>query len=139
MPLSFNEKYDRARPSYVRVNGKRFADLPAGTTILIPSPQDIEAELSRLVPGEYIGAIELRRRMAQRHGTEGTCPVMTGMNLRIVAERALDQLSAGMSMSDVAPVWLAIDPTSPLGQKLPGSSARMADLRAEAVRLSPKD
>jgi hypothetical protein len=130
MTTTYEEKYDQARPSYVRVNEKRFADLPAGTTILIPSPQDIELELRRLGTHEYITPKELRARLADRHCTEGTCPVMTGMNMRIVAEVALEQMSGGALMSEVAPVWLVIAPDSALAQKLPGSALRIQQLRA---------
>lgn len=45
MAMTFEEKYERARPSFIKVNEKRFADLEAGTTVLIPSPQDIEREV----------------------------------------------------------------------------------------------
>lgn len=132
MSATFQEKYDRARPSYVRVNDKRFADLPAGTTILIPSPHDIEQVLSRLDPGEFILPKELRRRLANEYGTDGTCPVMTGMNLRIVAELALSRLDAGIPLSEIVPVWQVITPDSPLAQKLPGGAQRIAHLRNTA-------
>lgn len=52
MAMTFQQKYDGAGPSSIRVNKKRFADLEAGTTILIPSPRDIEAEIERL-EGNY--------------------------------------------------------------------------------------
>lgn len=137
MPLSVNEKYDRARPSYIRVNAKRFADLAAGTTILIPSPRDIGSQLSLLGQAEFISFTELRLRLAREHGAEGTCPVMTGMNLRILAERALDQLALGMAMTEVAPVWLVVAPTSPLASKLPGGAARITLLR-ELASVAPQ-
>jgi hypothetical protein len=129
MSATFQEKYDRARPSYVRVNTNRFADLPAGTTILVPSPHDIELELRRLKPGEHIVPKELRSRLSERHRTEGTCPVMLGMHLRIVAEVALARIAAGVPMADVAPVWQVIAPESTLAQKLPGGAAHIIYLR----------
>lgn len=132
MSATFQEKYDRARPSYVRVNDKRFADLPAGTTILIPSPHAIEQVLSQLDPGEYISPKELRSRLANEYGTEGTCPVMTGMNLRIVAEVALTRVDAGIPLSEIVPVWQVITPDSPLAQKLPGGAQRIEHLRNAA-------
>lgn len=129
MALTAAERYDRARPSYTRVNGKRFADLDAGTTILIPSPRDIEAEIARLSPGETLDLTALRRRLAERHDADGACPVMTGMNLRIVAERALDHLDSGADTEEVAPFWRAVAPDSALAKKLPGGSERITDLR----------
>ena len=129
MSGTFQQKYDRARPSYVRVNEKQFADLPAGTTILIPSPRDIEDALLELAPGEFILPKELRRRLAEEHGTDGACPVMTGMNLRIVAELALNRVDAGFSAREIVPVWQVITPDSALAHKLPGGPKRIAQLR----------
>jgi DNA-directed RNA polymerase sigma subunit (sigma70/sigma32) len=118
MTLSYQERYDQARPSYVKTNEKRFADLEAGTTVLIPSPQDIETVINELAPDEIIDLTELRDRLATMHDADGACPVMTGMHLRIVAEIALDALDAGVPMHDVTPVWNAIAPKSNLAKKL---------------------
>lgn len=132
MAASYQERYDTAKPSYTRVNDKRFADLEAGTTILIPSPADIAAEIEALDVNELIDLSELRRRLATRHGAEGSCPVMTGMNLRIVAEISLEELAAGAPTEAVVPVWKAIDPKSALAEKLPGGVARVTALRASS-------
>ena len=116
--LSPQDRFDQARPSYVRTNEKRFADLAAGTTILIPSPTDIDALINELAPDEQIDLTTLRRRLADRHGADGSCPVMTGMNLRIVADVALDAMEAGDPPESVTPVWNAIAPDSNLAKKL---------------------
>ena len=129
MPASFQERYDKATPSYTKMNSKKFADLPAGTTVLIPSPQDIEAAVERLAEGGTYSLTELRDELAQTHGADGCCPVMTGMNLRVAAEVNLEALAAGMPSDDVVPIWKAIDPTSNLAGKLPGGSQRVAELR----------
>lgn len=133
MAMTFEEKYERARPSFIKVNEKRFADLEAGTTVLIPSPQDIEREIELLAVDELIDQPELRRRLADRHEAQGTCPVMTGMHLRIVAELALGELDAGVPAGDVPPVWQVISPDSPLASKLPGGPVRIAQLRDPQV------
>lgn len=128
----WQEKYDTARPSYTRVNEKKFADLEPGTSILIPSPSDIEDELARLTAGEQLTLTELRHRLADRHGADGTCPVMCGMSLRIVAEVAFEALDAGVPPDRVTPVWNAIAPNSNLAKKLPGGVQRVEELRAQS-------
>ena len=130
MAASFHDRYNNATPTYIRTDDKQFADLPAGSTILIPSPQDIEAEVSRAA--EPITFTELRHSLAERHGAEGCCPVMTGMNLRVAAEVTFDALDAGVPAEDVVPIWNVIDPTSALAGKLPGGSKRVASLRQES-------
>lgn len=129
MTLSWQERFDTARPSYTKVNDKRFADLPAGTTVLIPSPRDIEEEIAALGDGETVDLTELRQRLAARHEADGACPVMTGMNLRVVAELCMEALDAGIPADDLVPVWSAVEPTSNLAKKLPGGPDRIAALR----------
>lgn len=129
MPASWQEKYDRAKPSYTKVNDKKFADLEAGTSVLIPSPSDIEDEIADLDREETINLTELRERLAERHGADGTCPVMCGMNLRVVAEVAFEALDAGAPPEQLTPVWNAIEPGSNLAKKLPGGPGRVTDLR----------
>lgn len=136
------QRYDSARPSYTKVNEKRFADLEAGTSVLIPSPQDIEGVIEDLAPAETLTLTELRQRLAQRHGADGSCPVMTGMNLRIVADLALEAIDAGHDPaeasgsavgdeggSEVVPFWKVVEPTSSLASKLPGGPTRIRQLR----------
>ncbi|MGH1492044.1 MAG: hypothetical protein ACRBK7_22095 [Acidimicrobiales bacterium] len=118
MALTYQERYDTSRPSYIKTNEKRFADLEAGTTVLIPSPQDIAAVINDLAPEETIDLTELRHRLAAMHDADGSCPVMTGMNLRIVAEVALDAVEGGVPVDEVTPVWNAIAPASNLAKKL---------------------
>lgn len=130
MSVNFQARYDQATPSYTKVNDKKFADLDAGTTILIPSPQDIEAEVNKLQSGETIELGELRARLADCHGADGSCPVMTGMNLRVVAELAFDALDAGLPVDDVVPVWRAVSPSSTPAKKRAGAPDLIRELRA---------
>jgi len=130
MTASWQERYDTAKPSYTKVNDKKFADLEAGTSILIPSPADIEAEVASLAPEQQISFTELRRRLADRHHADGTCPVMCGMNLRVVAEVAFEALDAGVPPDQLTAIWNVIDPASSLASKLPGGRTRVAALRS---------
>ncbi len=138
MAASFQERYDTAKPSSIKINDKRFADLEAGTTILIPSPADIAAEIESLEAEELIDLTELRHRLADRHGADGSCPVMTGMNLRIVAEISLEGLDGGAPEDAVVPVWKVVDPKSALAKKLPGGVARITALRSPLTSTRPR-
>lgn len=136
-PRSPQERYDTARPSYTKVNEKRFADLEAGTSVLIPSPQDIVLAIDELAPNETLTLTELRQSLAQQHDADGSCPVMTGMNLRIVADLGMEAIDAGHdpalatdSGGEVIAFWKVVEPTSSLASKLPGGPDRIAQLRA---------
>ena len=129
-PKTSQQKFDCARSTYIRVNDKRFADLEAGTTVLIPSPRDIGALIEELDNGETMTLTELRGRLAERHGADGSCPVMTGMHLRIVADLGIEALDAGTPAEEVLPFWEVIEPTSALAKRLPGGPERISRLRA---------
>ena len=128
---SWQERYETAKPSYQRTNDKKFADLEAGTSILIPSPADIEAEIADIPAKQTISFSQLRQRLAERHEADGTCPVMCGMNLRIVAEVAFEALDAHVPPDHITPVWNVIDPSSNLASKLPGGPDRVRALRSQ--------
>lgn len=134
MPASWQDRYDTARPTYTRVNDKKFADLEPGTAILIPSPADIEDEVASVDSGTTLSLTELRERLAERHGADGTCPVMCGMNLRVVAEVTFEALDAGVPPDQLTPIWNAIDPKSNLAKKLPGGPERVKAMRAKTKR-----
>lgn len=129
MTVNFQDRYDQAPASYIRTNDKKFADLEAGTTILIPSPQDIEGVINELESGDTIELGELRSRLADSHDADGSCPVMTGMNLRVVAELAFDALDAGVPINDVVPVWRAVSPSSTPATKRAGAPDLIRKLR----------
>jgi hypothetical protein len=141
MATDYQAWYDTAKPSYTKVNEKRFADLAAGTSVLIPSPQDIEAVVDDLSPGETISLTELRQALATRHGADGSCPVMTGMHLRVAAEvnlAALAGTEANGSARPVVPIWRAIDPASPLAGKLDCGRDGIRSLRATDSVIEPQ-
>ncbi len=133
MSATWQERFDRSRESYIKVNDKRFADLEAGTTVLIPSAHDIRAEIDSLGPTETLSLGELRHRLADRLHADGACPVMTGMNLRIVAELAFEALDAGVPVDQVLPAWKVVDPASTLAGKLPGGPTRVLELREQTA------
>ena len=133
MAADYQDRFDNAKPTYTKVNEKQFADLPAGTTVLIPSPQDIASVIDTIPSGTTWTLSELRDTLAAQHDADGACPVMTGMNLRVVAEVNLSALDAGVPVEEVTPVWRALDPNSNVATKTPGGADRIRSLRdAEA-------
>lgn len=132
MPVDYHARYASAPDSYTKRIEKRFADLPAGSTVLIPSPRDIEAVVCDLGANTTITLTELRHELADRHGADGTCPVMAGMNLRVAAEVTFEALDAGVPPADLVPIWRAVDPSSALATKLPCSIATLTALRDAA-------
>ncbi|MFY8162506.1 MAG: hypothetical protein ACOVNU_14320 [Candidatus Kapaibacteriota bacterium] len=52
------------------------------------------------------------------HNADYTCPVTTGIFLRIVAEANYEKLQNGQSIEEITPFWRMIEPNTSLAKKL---------------------
>lgn len=111
MAKTWQQKFEGAPSPEVQVLEKPYAGAPAGARMLISSPAEIEQWISNTKPGAIKSPHELRNSLAATHHADMTCPLTTGIFLRIVAERSLEQ-------SLQIPFWRVIDPKSPLAKKL---------------------
>lgn len=112
------EKLEEDKAPQVKRLDKDFADMPAGCMMLIASPKLIGDYVDSIGYGKRIPLKTLRNDLALEHGAEYTCPVTTGIFLRIVAEANYEKWQNGASLESVTPFWRVIDPGSPLAGKL---------------------
>lgn len=98
---------------------KAFRGFSVGDKMLIPTPHLIKDYLKTLSVGEFVDVPTLRENLAVQYKADFTCPLTTGIFLRIVAEAALDELqqNAG-ALESVTPFWRVISPELPLAKKL---------------------
>lgn len=129
MPKSWTRKFEDARPSEVKISASDIMGMKAGQKMLIPSPALIDAWLRDLPRGQAGDIAVLREDLARANGAEVTCPLTTGIFLRIVAEKTVDELDAGLPVEAVAPVWRLLDAKAKLTRKLGGRAAVLADQR----------
>lgn len=129
------EKYvTRTQPEIKRID-KPFADIPAGGLMLIATPAIIEAYLREIPAGKTVSLSDLRKDLAHQYNAEYTCPVTTGIFLRIVAEAGWDRYLAGAPIEQMAPFWRVMDAKSPAAKKLRCGAAFIAAQRAQEARL----
>ena len=104
-------------------------------TMLIPTPMLVD-ELIRKVPkGKLITGSELRRKLASDFATHVTCPLTTGIFLRIAAETAEEDRAAGKRR--LTPYWRVIKDDGGLNPKYPGGvDSQARNLRAEGFTLN---
>lgn len=102
----------------VKRNDKDFADIPSGHSFLIATPEIVEQYLKDIPEGRHVSVKQMREDLAAEYQAEYTCPVTSGIFLRIVAEHAYEELLKGMSIDKVAPFWRMIDKKSPSAKKL---------------------
>lgn len=72
---------------------KDFADIPAGSTMFIATPQLIEQYIRQIDRGRRVDTRTLRKDLALEHRADYTCPVTTGIFLRIVAEASYEKFN----------------------------------------------
>ncbi len=114
---SWAEKMEQDH-SVVKILDKDFADMKAGSKMYISNPKTIEAYIRKIPKGSSVDLKTLRNDLAIEHMAEVTCPVTTGIFLRIVAEAANEQLEQGKSIGRITPFWRVVNEKMPLAKKL---------------------
>lgn len=97
---------------------KEYAGMPAGSTMLIATPVIIDEYIRNIPSGKESTIPHMRNDLAIAHHADFTCPLTTGIFLRIVAEAAHQQYQKGVALSRVTPFWRILDEKSPLNNKL---------------------
>lgn len=95
-----------------------FADMLAGSNMLIATPQIIDQYIQQIEFGKRVDSKTVRKDLALAHNADCTCPVTTGIFLRIVAEANYEKWQQGKSVEDITPFWRVIEPNSALAKKL---------------------
>ena len=113
----------------ITVNEKDFADIPAGHSLLIPTPLIVDEYVRTIPEGTQTTIKQMREDLAAEYGSEYTCPVVSGIALRIVAENAFEQIQQGKPITEVSPFWRMIDMKSPSAKKLACGVEYLKDLR----------
>ena len=108
----------------------RFGNAP----MLIPSPGEVE-ECMRAVPeGRTTTVGRIREDLARKHAAAVTCPLTTGIFVRIAAEAAEEDARAGRA--ETTPYWRVVKDDGSLYEKFPGGVKRQAErLREEGHRI----
>lgn len=115
---TWTEKLDPGREHKVVELEQDFAGVRAGSRLLVATPRIVERYINQLPKGAHVSPQTLRKDLASEYKADATCPVSTGIFLRIVAEAAYEQHQAGKSLKEIAPFWRVIDENSPTAKKL---------------------
>jgi len=104
--------------------------------MLIPKPLDVDALVRRIHKGKLATVDQIRERLASDFGADLTCPLTTGIFLRIAAEAAEEDASRGES--EITPYWRVVKGDGSLNEKLPGGlEAQAKRLRDEGHAIQP--
>ena len=126
---SWIEKCTDPRRAEVKTCPKDFTDIRAGQRMVLPMPRDIETVVRSLPAGSSLDMRGLRAALARNYKAEVACPVVTGIQLRTLAEAVGEQLDLGIQPSELAPVWRAVPIEAPIWRKLENGRANLMALR----------
>lgn len=113
----------------VEVSDRKYADIPLGSKVLIATPTLVEQYIRKLPPNVHTPIMKMRKDLAAEYGADNTCPVTTGIFVRIVAENAYEQYQAGKPLEEIAPFWRMIDMKSPQTRRLSFDSSFLIERR----------
>lgn len=115
---TWHEKLHNGMPDKIETVDKNFADIPAGATMYIATPEIVDAYIRDIPEGHHVTLQQMRKDLAAEHNAQYCCPVTSGIFLRIVAEAAYEEYEAGKKLSEVTPFWRMIDRKVPAAKKL---------------------
>ena len=92
---SWKEKLNIDKSFVVKRLDKNFSDMKVGENMLIATPKIIDEYIKQIPKGININIKTLRNDLALTYNADTTCPVTTGIFLRIVSEAAYEDLLNG--------------------------------------------
>jgi len=131
--VPWREKLERPQePKLVKVppNMSRFGK----GMMLIPTPKLVDKVVRRIGRGKLMTVGEIRRTLANDFSADVTCPLTTGIFLRIAAEAAEEDRANGRKR--VTPYWRVVKENGGLNPKFPGGEPEQArHLRSEGFEI----
>ena len=128
MKKTWIEKYNQPRDKTIKILDKDFTDMKAGEKMLIATPQIINKYVNQIPSSFLVDMKTMRKDLALSHNADVTCPVTTGIFLRIVAELAYEQHKDGKT--NITPFWRVVNPRSDLAKKLECGPTFIQKMRA---------
>ena len=133
---SWREKLDNpSLPKVAAIPAKWQKRFGAGD-MLIPHPREVDAFIRTVRKGSVTTVSRIREFLAGKHSVAVTCPLTTGIFIRIAAEAAEEEAGAGKVK--ITPYWRVVKDDGSLNPKFPGGVERQAErLRAEGHCIVP--
>jgi alkylated DNA nucleotide flippase Atl1 len=120
------------RPHIVILDEAKGRVYPAGR-MLVGSPAAIGAIVQHIPRGRVLRMTDLRTALATAYGADYTCPMTTGIYLRMLAE-SVEAAGGG----DVTPWWRVVRDDGRVLDKLPGGpNAQRSRLEGEGHTMLP--
>ncbi len=127
---TWREKLEKEQEPFVVDVPPKMAKRFGTGTMLIATPLLVDALIRKAEKGKLVTIGEIRKRLAKDFKVDSTCPLTTGIFLRIAAETAEEDL--GMGRQEITPYWRVVRDNGSLNEKFPGGvDAQTTHLREE--------
>ena len=137
---SWREKLEKEQqPKVVDLTAKAAKRWGHGK-MLVPTPLLVDALMRKVEEGKLVTITQIRERLARDFNTDSTCPLTTGIFLRIAAETAEEDLQTGRAGGgeSITPYWRVVRDDGSLNEKFPGGAeAQAIHLREEGHTIEP--
>jgi len=111
---------------------KRFG----GRRVLVPTPLLVDEQIRKVKEGKLVTVKQIREKLAKDFKAEATCPLTTGIFIRICSEVAEEDLRNGKKQ--ITPYWRVLKDDGSLNPKFPGGvQAQAAHLKKEGHKIVP--
>ena len=130
-PKTWQQKLHSDRPYHVEVLDGKFADIPAGASMLVATPEIVDAYIRNIPKGVHTDIQQMRKDLAAEYNAEYTCPLTAGIFLRIASEAAYEEYLAGKPIKKITPFWRIINSKAPVAKKLTFGTDFIKEQRAK--------
>jgi len=104
--------------------------------MLIATPLLVDNLVRQVTNGKLVTIGQIRERLARDFCADSTCPLTTGIFLRIAAETAEEDLKAGKK--EITPYWRVVRDNGSLNDRFPGGVEGQAEhLKEEGHTIEP--
>ena len=126
---SWRAKLEKEQEAVVKEAPPNWAAKYGGDQMLIATPMIIDG-LIRQIPGGRLATVKIIREvLAHQYQADFTCPLTTGIFIRIAAEAAEEDRAKGKST--ITPYWRVIKDDGTLNPKFPGGMEQQAKLLSD--------
>ena len=111
-------KKENCKAHQIKTLSKDIAGMSKGSKMLIANTKIFDDFINKIPRGNFVEIKEIRITLAKQFDCDVTCPLTTGIFIRIVSEAAYEEYKTGKSLEGITPFWRSVDPKSNLAKKL---------------------
>lgn len=131
---SWVEKRQSGKTPHLKKLEIDYSDMHRGEKMLIATPEIVDEYIRNVPKGKETSLLQMRKDLAVEYGGANSCPLVSGICVRIVAEAAFEEYESGKSIRQITPFWRIVNLKSPTAKKLSfGTDFLVAQRRKEGL------